>query len=78
MIPKSHLLQMRGLKLHLDNLFRCRIWSHLLQMRGLKQSSVVIPVQSILSHLLQMRGLKLLNSLGKMGEKGRIFYRCVD
>ena len=34
---KSHLLQMRGLKLYLKNKRLCRDKSHLLQMRGLKQ-----------------------------------------
>ena len=77
---KSHLLQMRGLKLRPLLLILWLIWSHLLQMRGLKQ--LVLPIfvlEGMKSHLLQMRGLKLCNAGCDYIDVGsRIFYRCVD
>ena len=55
---RSHLLQMRGLKLmHLRLLLKW-LMSHLLQMRGLKHEIINIKRGNLTSHLLQMRGLK--------------------
>ena len=54
----SHLLQMRGLKLHALVSFLLSRKSHLLQMRGLKLISNWIKIINFVSHLLQMRGLK--------------------
>ena len=56
---KSHLLQMRGLKLlNRRNIHKYKK-SHLLQMRGLKQKVNHQINIKYKSHLLQMRGLKL-------------------
>ena len=55
---KSHLLQMRGLKLILLKLKDSSITSHLLQMRGLKRERDYLKFRPFGSHLLQMRGLK--------------------
>ena len=58
---KSHLLQMRGLKLPIILKSINLLLSHLLQMRGLKPSlSAMFERGQIRSHLLQMRGLKLV------------------
>ena len=62
---KSHLLQMRGLKLKRVIEYGNGETSHLLQMRGLK---LYIPIFSFnwnTSHLLQMRGLKQRHLHGK-------------
>ena len=56
---KSHLLQMRGLKLNILMLIERIKESHLLQMRGLKPYDPINYVHLPPSHLLQMRGLKL-------------------
>ena len=58
---RSHLLQMRGLKLPIILKSINLLLSHLLQMRGLKPSlSAMFERGQIRSHLLQMRGLKLV------------------
>ena len=54
----SHLLQMRGLKLHVELKDKGDIVSHLLQMRGLKHFDCTAQLPISRSHLLQMRGLK--------------------
>ena len=75
---RSHLLQMRGLKLN-PVVFGYGVkWSHLLQMRGLKRPFFLYEKQSFESHLLQMRGLKLEAFVTLDGSSCRIFYRCVD
>ena len=56
---KSHLLQMRGLKLVMDMWGNWMSLSHLLQMRGLKLCFIITTGFNHASHLLQMRGLKL-------------------
>ena len=77
-LQRSHLLQMRGLKLLYPYFCPGWEWSHLLQMRGLK------PVRNpgnrcyVGSHLLQMRGLKPNSYRPKNKKQRRIFYRCVD
>ncbi len=76
---KSHLLQMRGLKLKLPSVVLCKLGSHLLQMRGLKRAIMETETTGSASHLLQMRGLKLLyRVLSQQLRPSRIFYRCVD
>ena len=55
---RSHLLQMRGLKLESSNKRKRNSRSHLLQMRGLKRLCCSQIIQRGESHLLQMRGLK--------------------
>ena len=55
---ESHLLQMRGLKLHVELKDKGDIVSHLLQMRGLKHFDCTAQLPISRSHLLQMRGLK--------------------
>ena len=55
---RSHLLQMRGLKLLLTLKLSLIGLSHLLQMRGLKQQDQKYDDAQRMSHLLQMRGLK--------------------
>ena len=57
--PKSHLLQMRGLKLNAGVGAASGLLSHLLQMRGLKLTRTQEFFRNATSHLLQMRGLKL-------------------
>ena len=47
-------------------------------MRGLKPGKRKRKDRWRRSHLLQMRGLKLLDELEEIGDKSRIFYRCVD
>ena len=56
--PKSHLLQMRGLKQKNNNNSTQSSESHLLQMRGLKPKASGKTSLRAQSHLLQMRGLK--------------------
>ena len=55
---ESHLLQMRGLKLHFQDIRFLVRMSHLLQMRGLKREWILLWNSTRKSHLLQMRGLK--------------------
>ena len=55
---RSHLLQMRVLKLLLTLKLSLIGLSHLLQMRGLKQQDQKYDDAQRMSHLLQMRGLK--------------------
>ena len=74
----SHLLQMRGLKLHNVAWADCSILSHLLQMRGLKLYRQIGFLLQEKSHLLQMRGLKHFCLDREHHRHSRIFYRCVD
>ena len=75
---KSHLLQMRGLKLFVGGYADQANLSHLLQMRGLKHRGNTDKDSAGWSHLLQMRGLKLDYSSLHILDICRIFYRCVD
>ena len=76
---RSHLLQMRGLKLEKTFRKQLKKMSHLLQMRGLKLICPYIFLHTILSHLLQMRGLKPYPvHILSTSKPSRIFYRCVD
>ena len=77
-IPRSHLLQMRGLKPPKSGYIPAGSKSHLLQMRGLKRCLSAIRRWADWSHLLQMRGLKRNCLNGSLTVTCRIFYRCVD
>ena len=60
---RSHLTQVRGLKLTQSACKHCKAWSHLTQVRGLKLD-IDSPGGTVAgSHLTQVRGLKLIQNL---------------
>ena len=75
---KSHLLQMRGLKLSVKLISSIWDLSHLLQMRGLKQ--VLGSTYKLVRGRIFYRCVdwNTCISLGVRASVSRIFYRCVD
>ena len=74
---KSHLLQMRGLKLFK----RIVVWVFVVASFTDAWIETYICVMRLVeqqSHLLQMRGLKHFDCTAQLPISRRIFYRCVD
>ena len=74
---KSHLLQMRGLKLHFRYMNKTDKKSHLLQMRGLKQLTKAQAEYTSVASFTDA-WIETVYAHDVPNPDSRIFYRCVD